>query len=248
MQDFDLIHILDKRLALYQAAGGFRTSMDSVMLAASCPADAGQSVLDLGCGVGSAGLCVLARVPDTILMGVDIQETHIALARDNAHQNNLSERADFTCGDVRGDIPIPTFHHVICNPPYKEAGAHKPSPSSAKAVAMGHQDNDLSLQVWATRAWHHIKGQGSLTFIHEAGKTDEIIRSLYSERGAKRFGGVEIFPLYPKEGQAAKRVLVRAWKHKKSPSVLYPGLVMHDTDGKHTKEADNVLRHTAPLF
>lgn len=50
------------------------------MLAAACPAKAGQSVLDLGCGVGSAGLCVAARVPGIVLSGIDVGRDHVALA------------------------------------------------------------------------------------------------------------------------------------------------------------------------
>lgn len=243
-----VIHILNKRLSLHQAPDGFRTSMDSIILGASCPAKSGQSILDLGCGVGSAGLCALFRIQDAPLTGVDIQESHIDLAQKNAADNDMEDRATFLCADIREELNIPTFNHVICNPPYKEAGAHKPSPSAAKAQAMGHQDDDLTLDAWTTRAWHHIKGQGSLTIIHEAGKTDELIRALYSTRGAKRFGHVEIFPLYPKEGMAAKRVVVRAWKHKKSPSVLHAGLIMHDENSDHTAAAERILRDGEGLF
>ena len=247
MNEQTLIHVLNKSLALHQAPDGFRTSMDSVMLAASCPAKTGQTILDLGCGVGSAGLCVLKRVEGTSLTGVDIQRDHIDIANKNAAINNMAERTSFVCADIRHELDIGTFHHIICNPPYKEAGAHKQSPSPAKARAMGHTENDLTLQSWITCAWHHIKGQGSLTIIHEAEQTDSLIHALYSENGGKRFGGVEIIPLYPKEGIPAKRVIIRAYKHKKSPSVIHNGIIMHEEDGTYTKKADNILRHAASL-
>lgn len=218
------------------------------MLAAACPIKAGQTVLDLGCGVGSAGLCVLKRVPDTTLVGVDIQQDHIDLAKQNAHINAMDARTDFVCADIRNALDIATFDHIICNPPYKNAGAHRQSPSLAKARAMGHIEDDLNLQIWITRSWHHIKGQGSLTLVHEAGQTDVILHALYSENGGRRFGNVEIIPLYPKESMAAKRVIIRAYKHKKSPATLHRGIVMHDERGAHTKEADDILRHAAPLY
>ncbi len=247
MNDENLIYVLNKSLALHQITGGFKTSMDSVMLAAACPAKKGQSILDLGCGVGSAGFCVLKRIPETKLHGVDIQQDHIDLAVTNAQKNNMAERSNFSCADVRSELDIGSFNHVICNPPYKEAGAHRQSPSPAKARAMGHLEENLNLQSWTTRAWHHIKGQGSLTMVHEAGQTDRLIQALYSENGGRRFGSVEIIPLYPKAGTAAKRVIIRAYKHKKSPATLHQGIVMHDQNGQHTKEADDILRHAAPL-
>lgn len=221
------------------------------MLAAACPAQNGQSVLDLGCGVGSAGLCVLTRVAGASLTGIDIQRDHIALAQRNATLNGLDTRATFLADDIRArQMPsdLGTFDHIICNPPYMEAGKHIHSPSAAKAQAMGHVDADLDLQVWATSAWNHIKGKGSFTMVHDAGRLDDIIHALYSVNGRKRYGNVEIFPLYPKEGVSAKRVIVRAWKHNKSIATMHRGMIMHDDFGDYTKEADNVLRHAASLF
>ena len=242
-----LIHVLNRSISLFQAPDGFRTSMDSVMLAAACPIQAGQTVLDLGCGVGSAGLCVLRRVENTTLVGVDIQSDHIELSLKNAKNNDMADRASFICADIRHELKINTFDHIICNPPYKRAGAHKHSPSPSKAQAMGHLEDSSNLQSWITRAWHHIKGQGSLTIVHEAEQADSIIHALYSENGRRRFGAVEIIPLYPKAATPAKRVLIRAYKHKKGGTILHPGIIMHEVDGSYTKEANDILRHMAPL-
>ncbi len=242
------IFILNKSLSLHQIEGGFRTSTDSVLLAAACPAKYGEYILDLGCGVGSAGLCVLKRVDGTSLLGLDFQGDHVEVAQQNAHENTMSKRADFICHDIRIPSEIGMFNHIICNPPYKESGAHIPSQSNKKAMAMGHQEADQSLQSWITFAWNHIKGQGSLTMIHEAGKTDEIIHNLYSAKGGRRFGNVEIFPIYSKTGLPANRVIIRAWKHKKSGAILHSGIIMHNEDGSYTEEAEKVLRHTNTLI
>lgn len=237
----DMIKVLGNRVSLLQVAGGFRTSMDSVMLAASCPAKNGQSVLDLGCGVGSVGLCIAERVPDLSLVGIDIQADHIEIAKKNAALNGVSGNAEFIIADVR-TLEMEGFDHVVCNPPYLENGTHIPSPSEAKARAMGHIEEDLDLKDWVSCAFRHIKGQGSLTLIHSAGQTDDILYALYGRTGGRRFGAVEIIPLWPHVGQAAKRVIIRAWKHKKSPSVIHPGIVMHEADGTYTVAADAILR------
>ena len=61
---------LGGQLRLFQPAQGYRAGMDAVLLAAAVPAEAGQRVLDLGCGAGTAGLCLAKRVDAVALTGV----------------------------------------------------------------------------------------------------------------------------------------------------------------------------------
>ncbi|MCB1591230.1 MAG: methyltransferase [Alphaproteobacteria bacterium] len=234
------IAVLNRRVLLHQPANGFRTSLDSVMLAAACTVKSGQSVLDLGCGVGSAGLCVAARVPGIVLSGIDIQADHVALAEKNAALNGVA--ANFTCADIRNYEGAPQ-DHVITNPPYAEAGKHMPSPSSSKALARGHIEEDLNVSDWVEAGLRNVKNGGSLTLIHMAGETHTIIQAL-----GKRFGAVEIIPLWPRAGVAAKRVILRAIRNRKTPSVIHPGLVLHEADGAYTQAAERVLRDGAGLF
>jgi tRNA1(Val) A37 N6-methylase TrmN6 len=235
------IHVLNHRVRLLQPSDGYRTSLDSVMLAAACPAQAGQSVLDLGCGVGGAGFCVLARVANTHLTGADIQQSHVELAVQNIALNHMEGRAAFITGDIRS-LTVKEFDHVICNPPYLDAGTHTPSPSVPKATALYHSDEDLSVKDWIDAGFRHLKNGGSFTIIHRADHTDKIIQSF-----GKKFGAVEIIPLQPREGDAAKRVIVRALKNRKTPARIHAGLVLHNADGSYTRAADAVLRDAHAL-
>lgn len=230
------IHVLDKRVRLLQTAQGFRTSLDSVFLAAACKARSGDYILDLGCGVGSAGLCVLWRVPGTRLTGVEIQPESHALAQENAVLNGMGERCGFMQADIR-DFRGKGFDHAICNPPYLEAGTHTASPSESLALARGHQDPDTTLQDWVDAAHKALKSGGGFTMIHRADYTDKIVRAL-----GPRFGAVEIIPLWPRAGEAARRVIIRAVKGRKSACILHPGIVLHEAEGEYTAAADAVLK------
>lgn len=233
-----IIHVLDKKLALQQPENGFKTSIDAVLLAAACKAKAGERVLDLGCGVGSAGLCLLRRVDGLALTGIDIQSDQVEIAKENAAANELN--ATFETADIRGFEAAP-FDHIICNPPYNNAGAHLRSPSESKALAMGHAET--TLQDWMDAGNRLLKHGGSLTLIHKADAVDEIIKGLKN-----RFGAVEIIPLWPKAGEPAKRVIVRAVRNAKSPARIHAGLVLHQGSGDYTEEAENILRGMEPLF
>ena len=233
------IQLLDKRVRLRQPAEGFRPGLDSVMLAAACPAQPGESILDLGCGVGSAGLCVLTRVADTRLTGIDINEDCITLAEENAALNTLDNRAGFSCTDIRNFESAP-FDHVICNPPYLEAGNHLRSPDEQKALANGHEET--SLEDWLRAVFNNLKSGGSLSLIHRADMADKIIQGL-----GKSYGAVEIIPLWPKKDTPAKRVIIRAVKDRKSPAVIHPGIILHEENGDYTKEAEKILRQAQAL-
>jgi tRNA1(Val) A37 N6-methylase TrmN6 len=232
-----IIHVLNKRLALMQAPDGFKTSIDAVLLAAACPAKTGQRVLDMGCGVGSAGLCLARRV-DVALTGFDVQEAHVAMATENAALNELE--GAFETADVR-EFEAAPFDHIICNPPYLDAGGHVRSPSAEKAMAMGHLET--SLQDWLDRANQLLKHGGTLSMIHRADMVDEVIKGLKN-----RFGRVEIFPLFPKVGAPAKRVIIRAVRNSKSTALIHQGLILHEDDGGYSAAADKVLRDMEPLI
>ena len=244
------IYVLDRRVRLLQpGTGGFRTGLDAVMLAAACPAKDGQAVLDLGCGVGGACLSLAARVPDLALSGIDVQAGLVALARRNAALNGR-QGAAFKEGDIRARdvLPESAFDHVICNPPYYDHGAHTPSPNPVRAAANGHMPRDseegaAALQDWLDAAFRALKSKGTLTLIHDAAMVAQIVAGL-----GRRFGAVEIIPLWPKAGLPAKRVIVRAVKDRRSPATLHPGLVLHEADGTQTKAADAVLRGGEGLF
>lgn len=234
------IYVLDKQVRLLQPAdGAFRTSLDSVMLAAACPAQKGDHVLDLGCGVGGASFCLTFRCPEIRLSGIEREQVYYDLAQQNAALNNVSDRTEFYCCDLRDfEVPQkPIYDQVMLNPPFREAGDHTPSPHELRAVAHGHQDDELTLEDWIRVAHALLKNGGGVTIIYPTSGTDRIIRAL-----GKRFGAVEIIPLWPRVGVESKRVIIRAIKDRKTPARIYSGLVLHNSDGSYTDEAERVLR------
>jgi len=169
MSEYEQIYLLNKSVTLLQPEGGFRPGLDSVMVAAACPALSGHRVLDAGCGVGSAGLCLKYRISDVKLTGVDVEKAYIDLAQKN------DEISHFTCCDIQGFEPDERFDHVICNPPFYEGGKHMQSPDALKAKAHGHESDDVSLEVWIKHIHRVLKSKGSLTMVHQAPRLDDMM-------------------------------------------------------------------------
>lgn len=236
------IHVLDHKVRLLQPEKGFRTSLDSVFLAAGCPATPGERVLDMGSGVGGAAFCLLWRVPGIHVTGVDIQPSHAEMARHNIILNEMEGRAEFFASDIADYRCVLSFDHVICNPPYLESGTYTPSPSAERAMALGHEGRETTLKNWIDAAFQNLKPGGRFTIIHRADMMDKIILGL-----GKRFGAIEIIPLYPRLGEEAKRVIVRAIKDRKTPARLHAGIILHKADGSYTDAADAILRDGDPI-
>ncbi|MEM9639504.1 MAG: methyltransferase domain-containing protein, partial [Pseudomonadota bacterium] len=126
---------LGGRLQLYQPRTGYRAGVDPVLLAASVPARSGQSVLDLGCGVGAAILCLATRVPGLELTGVEIQPEYAALARRNGGDRLEVVVADIT--DLPADLRQCQFDHTITNPPYYNRAASRSADDIGREAALG---------------------------------------------------------------------------------------------------------------
>ena len=230
--------LLDGRVRLRQPAAGYRAAVDPVLLAAAVPARSGERVLDLGCGVAPAALCLLARVPGMWAAGLEVQAEMARLARANAELNGCSDALAPVVGDAgRPPFPGATFDHVMANPPYQRAG-HGRQPAAPVATVEGA----AKLPDWLAAMLALVRPRGSITVIHRADRLDELLRAL-----PPSVGEVTVIPLWPGAETAAKRVIVRARAGVRTPARLTPGLVLHAPDGRYTEAADAVLRGAAPL-
>lgn len=230
--------MLGGRVRLRQPTNGARVAIDPIFLAAATAAEAGQLVLDVGCGTGAASLCLAARVPRCRVMGLELQRDLVRLAGDNVALNAMHGRVTIIAGDLLQPPPRlspGSFDHVMANPPFLPRGQSTPSPDPAKAAATVEGDADLA--DWIRFAITMVRGGGSITFIHRADRIDALLANLVG-----RAGEVTLFPLWPTTGRPAGRILVRARKQIAAPARLLPGLILHEPDGGFTPEAEAVLR------
>ncbi len=235
--------VLGGRVVLRQPLQGYRVAIDPILLAAACPAKAGETIVDLGCGIGTAALCVARRVPGVSGIGVDLQPELIAFARENAAANRLEDRMRFLAGDILDPL-LPVYaapaDQVIVNPPYLPRGRATVSENPIKAIA--NVEGAADLAAWVAAAASAAKPGGRVTFIHRADRLPELL-ALFTER----FGAIAVLPLYPKAAAAARRVIVSGRLAQSGPASLLPGLVLHEADGDFTPAAQGILRDGAAL-
>lgn len=226
---------LGGKIVVGQRQSGFRAGLDAVMLAAAVP-DC-ENALELGAGAGTASLCLAARLSGVSVIGIEIDSALAKLANENAVANALDKRVWFAAADAFA-LPLDLkreYDAVLMNPPFHGNGQSSPDPSRARALM-----DEGSLRDWLEAGLKRCVSGGSFTAILRADRLNEALAALPET-------GIRAFPLWPRAGEAARRVLVQARKGARAPFCLLPGLILHDASGAYTKEADAILRGQAAL-
>ncbi len=230
--------LLDGRVRYAQPADGYRTGIEPVLLAASVPAHAGQRVLEAGTGAGAGLLCLAARVPGVVVVGVEIDAATAALARHNVAANGYGDLSVETAdlGTWRGG----GFDHAFSNPPWHDPVA-TPSPSARRRLAT--HEGGLPLEGWIASMRAALRQGGSLTLMVPAAQAGRTLAGLH----AVGCGRLTLAPLWPKPGRDAKLLLVQGLAGRREPGRVTPGLTLHDADGQFSAGAQLLLRDGAAM-
>ena len=132
--------VFDGRVAVIQRRGGFRFSLDSLLLARFVELRGRERIVDLGTGNGVIALSLAALNGGVEVVGLELQEAMIDRAVRGAALNGLGERVRMVRGDVRDvekDFPAGSFEVAVCNPPYRprRSGRVNPRPRAAGGPA-----------------------------------------------------------------------------------------------------------------
>ena len=238
--------VLGGRLSLRQPRRGHRVGHDAILLAAATAARDGDHAVDLGAGVGAAGLALAARVPRLAVTLVEVDPALADLCAENIERNGLGDRTRAVMLDVTGAatafdaarLSAGTATHVLMNPPFNDPARQRVSPDDTRSLA----HSGAGLGPWVRAASRLLEPRGILTLIWRADGLADVLGTL-----AGGFGGIAVLPVHPRPGAPAIRILVRATKASRGPLSLLPGLVLAEADGAPTPEAEAVLRHAEPL-
>ena len=207
---------LGGQLRLLQPARGYRAGIDPVLLAASVAAKPGQIVLDVGCGVGTAALCLGRRVGGLQLYGVEVFSDYGDLTQQNARDNGL-QMSVHNGSLLDNPFAETQFDHVIMNPPFFHNGTapHDAGKQSGRA-------EDVPLAQWIDYGKRRLRAKGHLSVIQSASRLNDILVNL-----TDGFGDIKVVPIAPRQARAAKLVMVRATKSSRTPLSILPPLHLH---------------------
>ncbi len=234
--------VLGGRLLLRQPLRGHRVGHDAILLAAATAARVGERTVDLGAGVGGAGLALAARIANVKVTLVEIDPALAALAAYNARANRLDDRVTTLCADaedtqalVAGGLVPGSIDRVLMNPPFNDPRRQNVSPDLRRRLA--HVGEPGLLPRWAQTAALLLKPRAVLTLIWRADALNTVLAALAAD-----FGEVGVLPVLPRPEAPAIRVLVSAVRGARGGQRDYPALLLNDASGRPTSEAEAVLR------
>ncbi|WP_354121136.1 methyltransferase [Bradyrhizobium sp. LA6.12] len=237
---------LGGQLRLKQKRSGHRAGHDAILLAAATEARAGDRVVDLGAGIGAAGLALARRVAGISLSLVEIDPELAELARANAVANAIAAEtivldvtADAQAFAANGLVPD-SADLVLMNPPFNDPARHRGSPDQARRTA--HVASEETLNAWVHAARRILRSDGALTLIWRADGIAEVLAAL-----SRGFGSLSILAVHGEAGRPAIRVLVRAVKGGRAPTRLLPGLMLNDESGVPKNQVTEILEGRALL-
>jgi len=239
--------VLGGRVRLKQPQRGHRVGHDAILLAAAVAAAPGEHIVDLGAGVGAAGLALAARLDGVAITLVEVDADLAALAAENARRNGVADRVRVIALDVSAParayvaagLKPATAAGVMMNPPFNDPRRHNVSPDPRRRLAHAAAP---PLAVWVKSAARLLRPHGILTLIWRADGLPEVLSAL-----AAGFGAVTLLPVHPRPDAAAIRILVRAEKGSRAPLAVLPGLCLNDATGKPTRATEAILRQGGSL-
>lgn len=219
---------------------GFRYGVDAVLLAGFMAGETGgrgmkrrraPRILELGCGNGIVSLILSHKIPESTMLGLEIQIKEAERARRNARLNHLEERIQIRAADVAsiGETALPEkFNAVVTNPPYFRRGGAIPNDASAKYIARHETSADLDDFIRAAAV--QLDREGELFMVHRPDRLVDICCSMRAQGMEPK----ELQMVMPFPETKPNILLIHGVKGANSELRVLPPIHVREKDGRYS--------------
>lgn len=223
-----------KNRFIYQDTKMFSFTLDSILISRFVNLTIKRKkIVDFGTNNAIIPL-IISKYSKANIIGVEIQEKAVELARENICLNKLENQIQIVHEDIKefGNKHNSEFDVVICNPPFfKMDGKPKLKEISEEIIKARHEIL-ISLDEIVNSASKVLKNGGIFTLVHRAERVGEIIYLMekYNIKPKRlRF-------VYSKKNKNAKTVLIDGVLDGNDGMFILPPLIAHNIDETYTDE------------
>jgi tRNA1Val (adenine37-N6)-methyltransferase len=238
MSTFTTDTFFDGRIRVMQNRRGYRFSIDAVLLAYHAKPRAHQKVLDLGTGCGIISLIMASRRSDLEIYAVEVQRELADLADTNVHQNQLQDRIDVLCTDMKLltlRMTSGPFDLIVSNPPYHKPGSGRINPDAQRAVARHEIKASLVDVLQTTRRL--LRTAGRFVTIFTAERTTDILSQMRNEQIEPKI----LRMIHSNRNTDARLILIEGIKGGRPGLKIAPPLIVYDENGDYTAEVQQMF-------
>ncbi len=222
-------------LKIIQRKDLFRFSLDSLLLGDFVSINLkANKILDLGTGLAPIPLYLSLKTKKPII-GVDIQEDVVNLARKSVRLNNLDKQIEIIKEDILNlhhRFKPNSFDIITVNPPFFKFH-NKDFVNKLNNQTIARHEVLIDLEGVVLEAKRLLSTGGSFNMIHRANRIDEIILAL----NKNRFNLKRLRFVYTKHNKPATMVMIEArFNGSNGNIIIEEPLYIYNKLNEYTKE------------
>ena len=224
-------------LRIIQNREGFCFGIDAVLLSDFVSVKKNASVLDIGTGTGILPILLSAKSSARSIIGIDIMEDMIEMARRSVAINGLEDLIQMECMDLKQapeQLGRARFDTIVCNPPYSKSNGGESSKAPLKAAA--RHEIECTLRDVVESAAKMLNDRGKAAFVLHSGRFFELMLLMHHY-------GIEpkrVRLVHSYIDRPPKLVLVEGIKGGHPHVQWMAPLVIHQADGSITTEIHQI--------
>lgn len=224
-------------LRIIQDPSGFCFGVDAVLLSDFAGAGAGDRVVDLCTGTGVIPLLLSAKTAAFQIIGLEIQDKAVDMAKRSVLLNGLCERISVIKGDVKEASTVlgrGSFDVVTANPPYLKSKMGLINADDS--IACARHEILMSLEDLARETAALLKQGGRFYMIHKTFRLPEIITVLRDHKLEPK----RMRLIHPYGNKESNLVMIEARKGGGMELHVMPPLIMYEEKGVYSREIHRI--------
>ena len=221
-----------ENMKIIQRKDMFNFSLDTVLLAHFCTINKDVKIIvDFGTNNAAIPL-LLSRRTDKKIIGIEIQQEAVTLAKKNVELNHLDQQIEIIHGDINECVQkMDKVQLVVCNPPFFKVG-ERSNLNDNEYLTIARHEIKIDLESIIKAAARILDNKGRLAIVHRPERMIDILNYMQKyDIEPKRIRFV-----YPKMNRESHVLLVEGLYKGKKGIKIEPPLYAHNEDGSYSNE------------